>query len=139
MSTPDKKQIDPRFLKRLKTLIGDEKPYAWAARVGISKGALTRMLNEASVPAAAILKRIAEKTGANIHWLITGEGEKFASYPQMKEQQGSYRKLGAGAMTEEERDDWLRALDHLLPEDRARLRAVADTIASARSPKKSTG
>lgn len=79
MSIPKKKkQIDPHFLLRLKELMGEEKPYAWGKRIGMSKGAITRVFEEAAVPAAATLKKIRTKTGASIDWLLTGDGDKFS-------------------------------------------------------------
>ena len=65
---------DPDFHARLKILIGEEHPYGWAAKVGISKGAFNRIWKEGTVPSPDKLKSIAEFTGVTIDWLLTGEG-----------------------------------------------------------------
>lgn len=64
---------DPQFHARLRRLIGRERPYAWADRVGISKGAFTRIWREGSVPTSELLHRIRRATGVSLDWLLTGE------------------------------------------------------------------
>jgi len=63
------------FLQRLQYLIGDEKPYPWAARIGITQATFNRMWKEGIAPKADILLLISEKTECSIDWLLTGKGE----------------------------------------------------------------
>ena len=65
---------NPDFHSRLRQLVGQERPYSWAARVGISKGAFTRIWREGTVPSAELLLRIREHAGVSLDWLLTGEG-----------------------------------------------------------------
>lgn len=65
------------FIQRLKYLIGDEKPYPWAARVGITQATFNRMWKDGVAPKADILLLISKKTGCSIDWLLTGEGEMW--------------------------------------------------------------
>jgi len=62
------------FKDRLTELIGKEKPFAWAARVGINKGSFSRMWKEGALPKAEHLIRISLTTGVSTDWLLTGEG-----------------------------------------------------------------
>lgn len=66
--------LNPEFHERLSMLVGDEKPFAWANRVGISKGAFTRIWNEGTMPKVEQLQKIKQFTGAKIGWMIDGEG-----------------------------------------------------------------
>src|SRR5262245_21045072 len=70
---------NPRFHARLRRLIGAEAPYAWAERMGISKGAFTRIWKEGTVPTSELLYRIRAATGVSLDWLLTGEGEQIAT------------------------------------------------------------
>lgn len=63
------------FIYRLKILIGDEKPYPWAAKVGITQATFNRMWKDGVAPKSDTLLLISEKTGCSIDWLLTGEGE----------------------------------------------------------------
>lgn len=65
---------DPAFHARLAALIGSEKPFVWADRIGISKGAFSRIWNEGTVPGPDHLRRIHEAEGVSLDWLLTGEG-----------------------------------------------------------------
>jgi transcriptional regulator with XRE-family HTH domain len=65
---------NPGFRTRLEALIGSEQPFAWAARVGISKGAFSRIWHEGTIPAGDILLRIKRATGVDMDWLLAGEG-----------------------------------------------------------------
>ena len=64
---------NPGFHSRLTELIGADRPYAWAERVGLSKGAFTRIWKEGSVPTSELLYRIRAATGVSLDWLLTGE------------------------------------------------------------------
>ena len=70
-----------RFHARLRRLIGREAPYAWADRMGISKGAFTRIWKEGTVPTSELLYRIRAATGVSLDWLLTGEGVQQGTAP----------------------------------------------------------
>jgi transcriptional regulator with XRE-family HTH domain len=65
---------DPAFHERLSILIGNEKPYSWAKRVGIPSGTFARIWNEKTVPAGDHLRRIGDATGVSLDWLLRGYG-----------------------------------------------------------------
>ena len=79
---------NPEFHERLSRLIGNEKAYAWAGKVGISKGAFSRIWKDGTVPSPDLLIRIKEATGASIDWLLTGAGEMFPGLAGAGEQSG---------------------------------------------------
>lgn len=62
------------FKERLERLIGDEKPFSWATRVGVAGATFSRMWNDGVPPKADSLEKIAKVTGVSIDWLLTGEG-----------------------------------------------------------------
>lgn len=62
------------FKQRLELLIGAEKPYAWAARIGINKGSFTNMWYKGGVPRMATAQKIAASSGCRLPWLLHGEG-----------------------------------------------------------------
>ncbi len=70
---------NPGFHARLRQLLGAERPYAWAERMGISKGAFTRIWKEGTVPTSELLLRIRAATGISLEWLLAGEGAPRAS------------------------------------------------------------
>ena len=55
-------------------VIGDEKPFTWAKRIGINGATFSRIWNEGVPPKANHLESIAKITGVSIDWLLTGEG-----------------------------------------------------------------
>ena len=65
-----------KFKERIQLLIGEEKPYPWADRIGLTPGVFNRMWKEGTVPKADSLVLISNATGVSIDWLITGEGLK---------------------------------------------------------------
>ena len=65
------------FLSRLTHIIGDKKPFAWAAGVGINKATFSRIWNEGVPPKANHLAAIAKSTGVSIDWLLTGEAPMY--------------------------------------------------------------
>ena len=75
------------FVGRLKLLIGMDKPYPWAAKIGISQATFNRMWKDGIPPKADILLLISEKTGCSIDWLLTGRGA-------MKLGEASEKRLG---------------------------------------------
>lgn len=95
---------NPGFRTRLEALIGSEQPFAWAARVGISKGAFSRIWHEGTIPAGDILLRIKRGTGVNLDWLLSGEGappdsvlkiEQMVLDSQLAAQAGDWEKSRA--------------------------------------------
>ena len=66
--------MNSELISRLKLLIAGEKPYSWAAKVGITQATFNRIWKEGVSPKGEILLLIAEKTGCSIDWLLTGEG-----------------------------------------------------------------
>ncbi len=74
---------NPDFHARLTEVMGEERhrPFAWAARIGISKGAFSRIWNDGTVPGPELLIRIHKATGVSVDWLLTGEGPVYAGKP----------------------------------------------------------
>ncbi len=62
------------FHTRLALLIGGEKPFAWAKRVGIPSGTFARIWKERTIPTGDHLNRIADVTGVSLDWLLRGQG-----------------------------------------------------------------
>ncbi|MDD5272182.1 MAG: helix-turn-helix transcriptional regulator [Methylovulum sp.] len=87
---------NPDFHRRLTQLIGGESPFTWARRMGISKGAFSRIWNEGSVPGSEHLVSIKNGTGVSLDWLLAGEGDMalYAIKPsvahQLIEERGLY-------------------------------------------------
>ncbi|BBH15345.1 MULTISPECIES: S24 family peptidase [Chromobacterium] len=69
------------FKQRLELLIGAEKPYAWATRIGINKGSFTNMWYHGGVPRAATASKIAEASGCRLEWLLHGSGPQYDAAP----------------------------------------------------------
>lgn len=63
--------------ERLEKVIGHEKPFAWAKRIGIPTSTFSRIWNEGIVPNANMLFLISKSTGVSIDWLLTGEGTPY--------------------------------------------------------------
>lgn len=64
---------DTGFKTRLERLIGEEKPFVWAAKVGLSAATFSRMWKDGIAPKADSLVRISEATGSSIDWLLKGD------------------------------------------------------------------
>lgn len=60
------------FSERLLRLIGDEKPFAWAARNDIAKSSIHNVLKSGRPPGPDQLVKISKATGRSIEWLLTG-------------------------------------------------------------------
>ncbi len=65
------------FKERLTSIIGHEKPFAWAKRIGLPSATFSRIWNGGIAPKPDTLLLIAEKTGVCIDWLLTGEGPSY--------------------------------------------------------------
>ncbi len=94
--------VDPGFRERLAAVIGDEQPFAWAARVGIPRATFSRIWKEGAPPRAVHLKRIAEATGVSLDWLLTGEGSMYRAVGRPAPE-GSERRQAGHAEAEESR------------------------------------
>lgn len=75
------------FKERLEMLVGNEQPFAWAAKIGISKGAFSRIWHEGAVPKHEHLLKIKYRTGASLDWLLAGEGLPPPSVMKIEEKQ----------------------------------------------------
>lgn len=62
------------LLTGLVKLIGREKPFAWAKRIGIPGPTFDRVWNHGGQLKSNYLALISEKTGVSINWLLTGQG-----------------------------------------------------------------
>lgn len=62
------------FAERLSVLIGDATLRNFAAKCGLSAGAIHHYLNLGSEPSLSRLVAIAQAAGVNLLWLATGEG-----------------------------------------------------------------
>lgn len=65
--------LGEEFHQRLKSLIGDERPFEWAKRVGIPSSTFDRIWNRHAVPKAGILLAISEFCGVSVDWLLRGK------------------------------------------------------------------
>ncbi|MBV5341853.1 MAG: helix-turn-helix transcriptional regulator [Deltaproteobacteria bacterium] len=65
------------FRSRLEELVGNEKPFPWASKIGLTPGVFNRMWNDGTAPKGDVLQLIAGKTGCSLDWLLLGEGEKW--------------------------------------------------------------
>lgn len=96
-----------------------------SARTGIPLGVLKKYEQAVSVPGGEALAAIA-RTGVNMTWLLTGEGEMWPAKPQETATAAPAPELGRYARRLER---IARLLDDL-PEDRAEA-LLADTLARA--------
>lgn len=62
------------FRERLGSLIGEENPFVWAKRKGISSATFNRMWNEGQIPKVETLAKVVEGTAASLDWLLLGRG-----------------------------------------------------------------
>lgn len=66
------------FWERLNKLIGSERPFTWAARVGIPKSTFSNCMNSGQILPLKHLLKVVESTGVSLTWLIMGEGKAGA-------------------------------------------------------------
>ena len=66
------------FSRRLREAFGDLRNKDIAELLGVSKATVT-LYTQGHFPPSEMLLRIGEKTGCNLHWLMTGHGPKWAS------------------------------------------------------------
>lgn len=116
-----KKQLkNPDFHQRLTSLIGDEQPYPWATRLGLSGGAWNRIWQQGTVPSYELLLKIVAGTGVSLDWLLTGYGQKWRKdmAPASRREKIDTSMLAkAIQIVEEEGPD--RGLDKLSAKERA--------------------
>jgi phage repressor protein C with HTH and peptisase S24 domain len=75
---PDQKKptdLQAAFHDRLRKLIGEDRPFHWAKKVGLPASTFERVWNQQAIPKAEHLVRISEICGVSIHWLLTGQTE----------------------------------------------------------------
>ncbi len=65
------------FADRLKLLVGEQSARSFAADLNISSSGFHQYLTGKSDPTRAVLSLIADKTGANLQWLVDGTGPMF--------------------------------------------------------------
>lgn len=66
---------------RIAELIGKEKPFVWAKRMGLSAPTFNRIWNKGGQLKSDYAALIIEKTGVSGTWLITGEGPMYTERP----------------------------------------------------------
>lgn len=93
------------FRARLEELIGDEKPFVWAARIGLTPGVFNRMWNEGTPPKADSLIVIEEKTGVSLSWFLTGKGPMKGFSAEKSVDHGGLTNDVKGGYLEVEPDD----------------------------------
>ncbi len=77
MSTPNtRKDSSIEFQKRFVAMCGTSNPRTISEFLGISYQAARNYL-DGRIPESKVLVRFAEKSPVSIHWLLTGEGEKY--------------------------------------------------------------
>lgn len=71
---------DVSFWKRMDELIGDERPYPWAEKIGINRSAFQSARTRGKKPLPKTVKVWAEKIGCDYDWLNNGDGVAFPIY-----------------------------------------------------------
>jgi transcriptional regulator with XRE-family HTH domain len=61
-----------------------------AARLGINASYLSKIKQNIHVPSAAFLYHLWQQTGVNLHWLITGEGDRYAPAKALQQKEIEY-------------------------------------------------
>lgn len=69
-SLKNEKFDQTKFRERLALVIGPEKPFAWAKRLGISSATFSRIWNNGATPKVETLLRISRTTGVSLDWLM---------------------------------------------------------------------
>lgn len=72
-----KEQLAAEFWERIDTLIGDERPYVWVDKMGITRGTFQSAKTRGTMPLPKTVKAWAELVGCSYKWLLKGEGEAF--------------------------------------------------------------
>ncbi|MBV6550093.1 hypothetical protein KTN00_03485 [Acinetobacter soli] len=82
----DLNDSDLSFWQRMDELIGDERPYPWAERIGINRSAFQSARTRGKKPLPKTVKAWSDKIGCSYEWLSTGEGEPFQSDDEQQNQ-----------------------------------------------------
>jgi cellulose biosynthesis protein BcsQ len=80
-----------KFPERLRAAFGDARNADIARKLGVSKATVTLYMG-GRLPPTDVLLKIAEETGCNLHWLMTGEGPKWA-HPAGAQPEGEARVI----------------------------------------------
>ncbi|MHA3102681.1 hypothetical protein [Acinetobacter sp. ANC 3791] len=80
----DVMDLDAQFWERIETLIGDERPYPWAERVGINRSAFQSSRSRGKKPLPKTVRIWAEKIGCSYDWLNNGVGKPFSNDTSLK-------------------------------------------------------
>lgn len=78
-------EFNSSFRSRLGELVGEQKPFEWAKKVGIPSATWNRAWNEGAIPKAQHLTRIAEHAGVTLDWLISGRGPRHRTVEPSQE------------------------------------------------------
>jgi len=73
---------------RIKQIRGKVSREDFARKIGADKSTIQRYENEDNIPKGDILRRIHERFGVDLNWLLTGRGEPYT----IKEESGSFLK-----------------------------------------------
>ena len=79
--------LDAQFWARIETLIGDERPYPWAERVGINRSAFQSARSRGKKPLPKTVRIWSEKIGCSYDWLNNGVGEPFSNNTSLKKKE----------------------------------------------------
>lgn len=138
-------QEDNGFRQRLSLVLGRNKPYAWARKIGLPPATFDRIWQQGGLPRAETLLLIARKTGVDLHWLLTGHRPRptgvgeFGGYPHRdcgNQGEGSTRldDLDHSELSEEEGAEQAVAMEQLLKihasGDREMIELVARLLAT---------
>ncbi len=66
------------FRDRLKILMGNDRPYTWARKVGIEKGLFQYYWQKRKIPTYLNLIKIQNYSGCSLDWLLTGKTVDFS-------------------------------------------------------------
>lgn len=105
------------FWERIETLIGEERPFSWAARVGIPKSTFSHCMNNNIVLPLRHLLNVAEQTGVSLSWLVGSEEDE------------QVLRVRESALIDE-MVDYIKALS---PEKQAMIRDIIKRIAEEES------
>jgi transcriptional regulator with XRE-family HTH domain len=85
---------------RIDEAVGSGKNLDIAEKAGVTASAVTNWKTEKKIPMESLFS-ISEATGVSMHWLLTGEGEKFIA--QEPEQNETVRALAFSVGTKAEK------------------------------------
>lgn len=83
-SMAEKQNMTDKLKERLEFVIGKERPYAFATRIGLGKSTLAGILNNGACPQTSTLIKIAMNTNISINWLLTGKGNPWLDHVDPK-------------------------------------------------------